>query len=107
MLNMQYSHLSFDGPVTDTSGWLPYLWPCVAFWGFDHLVRWERLIVLNSGVVRRKHVKAVAAYDDHGDIIRLTLFPSYHAKPRAGTHYYLHFPTLFKAIRNHPFSISG
>ena len=69
--------------------------------------RLGRFIVLNSEFFRRKHIKALARYDEDGDIVRITVFPSYHAKPQIGSHYFLYFPTLTKAAGHHPFSLSG
>ncbi len=84
-----------------------YLWPPVAFWAFDYLLRFMRLLVLNYKVTFGRHTKAVVDYNAERDIIRIYLTPSYHKQPRAGTHYFLYFPTMLKTVGNHPFSLSG
>ena len=66
-----------------------------------------RLAVLNYKVPLFKHTKVLAAYNQDHDIIRLTFTPSYHRQPKPGTHYYLHFPFILKAVGNHPFTMSG
>lgn len=66
-----------------------------------------RVLVLNFKVLFLGHTKALAVYNPEHDIIRLTFTPSYHGQPKAGTHYYLHFPFIIKAVGNHPFTMSG
>lgn len=46
-------------------------------------------------------------YNAERDIIRIDLTPSFQHQPRAGTHYFLYFPTMLKTVGNHPFSLSG
>lgn len=95
----------------------PFLWPCVALWVFDRFVRYMRILVLNFKVLfflgGRRHShnntnKVLASYNPEHDIIRLTFTPSYyHGRPKAGTHYYLHFPFILKGVGNHPFTMSS
>lgn len=66
-----------------------------------------RLAVLNYKVAFLRHTKVFATYNQEHDIIRLTFTPSYHRQPTPGTHYYLHFPFILKAIGNSPFTMSG
>lgn len=66
-----------------------------------------RVLVLNFKVIFLGHTKVLALYNPEHDIIRLTFTPSYHGRPKAGTHYYLHFPFILKAVGNHPFTMSG
>ena len=66
-----------------------------------------RVLVLNFKVLFLGHTKVLAVYNPEHDIVRLTFTPSYHRRPTAGTHYYLHFPFILKAVGNHPFTMSG
>lgn len=63
--------------------------------------------MLNYKVAFIRHTKVIAVYNPEHDIIRLTFTPSYHQQPRPGTHYYLHFPFILKAVGNHPFTMCG
>lgn len=83
------------------------MWPCVAFWVFDHFVRMMRLFVLNYKAAYLGHDKVIATYSEDTNIIRLTVTPSFHRKPRAGLHYYLYFPFMLRAMGNHPFTMAG
>lgn len=85
----------------------PYLWPCVAVWSFDYFLRLVRLVLLNYKIAFGRHTKAVVKYSVERDIIRIDLTPSFQHQPRPGTHYFLYFPTMLKAVGNHPFSLSG
>lgn len=66
-----------------------------------------RVLVLNFKVIFLGHTKVLAVYNAEHDIIRLTFTPSYHGRPTVGTHYYLHFPFILKAVGNHPFTMSS
>lgn len=46
-------------------------------------------------------------YNAEWDIIRIHHTPSYHNRPKPGTHYFLYFPTMIKSFGNHPFSLSS
>lgn len=85
----------------------PYLWPCVAVWSFDYFVRLVRLVLLNYKIAFGRHTKAVVKYNAQRNTIRIALTPSFQHQPRAGTHYFLYFPTMLKSVGNHPFSLSG
>lgn len=49
----------------------------------------------------------LARYNKDRDIIRLSFTPSYHHEPKAGTHYFIYFPTMLKSFGNHPFTLSS
>lgn len=66
-----------------------------------------RVLVLNFKVLFLGHTKVLAVYNVEHDIIRLAFTPSCHGRPTAGTHYYLHFPFILKAVGNHPFTMSS
>lgn len=83
-----------------------FLWPCVAFWVFDRVVRLARIAVLNYKVVFFRHTKLLATYNPDRDIIRITACPSYHRQPRPGAYYFLYFPTMLRALGNHPFTMA-
>lgn len=87
--------------------YMPFIWPAVAFWCVDYLVRWCRLLVLNFKIFLRGHTQATASYDAEHDIIRLTVFPSFHLAVQPGQYYFLYFPTLLKGFGNHPFTLAG
>ena len=87
--------------------YMPFIWPCVAFWAFDYTVRWARLLFLNYKVAIGGHVHALISYDGDHDVIQLTVFPCLHLAPKPGTYYFLYFPTLLRSFGAHPFTISG
>lgn len=84
----------------------PYLWPCVAFWVFDRVVRVARLAVMNYKVAFGTQTKMLASYSAERDIIRLSVTTSYHHKPQPGAYYFLYFPTMLKSLGNHPFTMA-
>lgn len=99
----------FDGEYN------PYLWACVAIWGFDRFLRLVRLVVLNYRAFvpgkndPLKRSKATAVYDPEGDIIRLTVRPSTNILVGAGIHYYIYTPTAssLRLWENHPFTLGS
>ena len=65
-----------------------------------------RLAVLNYKVAFWRHTKVLASYNAERDIIRLSVTPSYHRRPQPGAYYFIYFPTLLKALGNHPFTMA-
>ena len=65
-----------------------------------------RLIVLNYKVAYGRQTKVLASYSTERDIIRLSVTPSYHRKAKPGQYYFIYFPTMLKALGNHPFTMA-
>lgn len=101
-----YSHTAiWDGEFDG------YLWPLVAIWSFDRLLRLVRLVYCNlhlmlSGKVLK--TTAEASYDADAKLIRLEVIPgSRLLKPGPGQHYYLYQPVKWKGWENHPFTLAA
>ena len=92
----------FDGE------WDPYLWPLVAIWVFDRLVRIGRVVYSNISLrTRRKIVLTctVVIYDMGAHLITMNITPgSKTLKPSAGQHYFIYQPLSLKCWENHPFT---
>jgi hypothetical protein len=108
----------------------PYLWPCVAIWAVDRLLRLARLAALNKSLIRsyllrrsrdgRRHryLMADARYDAAANVIRLSVLQQASPlpgtatlralpQPGPGVHFFLYFPTLWRGFGNHPFTLAG
>ncbi|GME56358.1 Bud-site selection protein BUD22 [Neofusicoccum parvum] len=87
-----------------------YLWPLVAIWSFDRLLRLIRVLYCNfhvrfSGSVLRTSSTTVT-YDKASDVIRIDIQPaSSLLKPAPGQYYHLYQPFALKGWENHPFSL--
>ena len=101
------SHTSiFDGEYD------AYLWPLVAIWGFDRLLRIIRLIYCNVHVTMKKckgvsFSEAIATYDTSGNMIRVEVsLENSHLVPAPGQHYYLYQLGNWRLYENHPFTLA-
>lgn len=89
-----------------------YLWPLVAIWAFDRLLRLLRLLYCNIRVSYGKSVSrapfATVRYSAATDVIRIHIrSSSLPLKPGPGQYYYLYQPFVFKGWENHPFSLGA
>lgn len=83
-----------------------FVWPCVAIWALDRLLRIGRVIYF--GLLPRfgKGQKAIATYNESAEIIRLDitkLLPSKEISP--GHYYYLYAPGQIRGYESHPFTL--
>lgn len=92
----------------------PYLWPVVAIWSFDRLLRVARLITCNVGVSKSGilFTKSEVFYDAASDILKIVITPPRAcllqiAKPGPGEYFYLYRPLSWKGWENHPFSLGS
>lgn len=98
------SHVKiFDGAYS------PWLWTCVTIWVAERLIRLVRLILFSWQGLDWITLNAAAIVEDieHEHLLRLTVSTSLTYTPKAGTYYFLYFPTLFSPFENHPFTLSG
>lgn len=83
------------------------LWPCVAIWCLDRLVRLGR-IVYQSVIPRcAKGVKAVATFDKRSEMIRLDITDFFHKSQVVPPvqFYYVYTPGALKGYESHPFTL--
>ena len=50
-----------------------FIWPVVAIWAFDRLIRYSRILISSMLSRSAKSMKAVATYDSKADIVRLNV----------------------------------
>ncbi|KAF9632122.1 putative ferric-chelate reductase protein [Lasiodiplodia theobromae] len=89
-----------------------YLWPLVAVWAFDRLLRLLRLLYCNLRASLDKSVSrapfATVRYSAATDVIRIHIqSSSLPLKPGPGQYYYLYQPFALKGWENHPFSLGA
>ncbi|KAK0663644.1 hypothetical protein DIS24_g1058 [Lasiodiplodia hormozganensis] len=89
-----------------------YLWPLVAVWAFDRLLRLLRLLYCNIRASFNKSISrapfATVRYSAATDVIRIHIQSnSLPLKPGPGQYYYLYQPFAFKGWENHPFSLGA
>jgi len=98
------SHVKiFDGAYS------PWLWTCVAIWAAERFIRLIRLVLFSWQGLDWSTLNAVAIVEDveHEHLLRLTVSTALTYTPKAGTYYFLYFPTIFSPFENHPFTLSG
>lgn len=89
----------------------PYLWPLVAIWVFDRLVRIIRVIYCNVhvslGSGKSIHrTTATVVYHQGANVLEIKLYPgTQHLIPGPGQHYFLYQPFRLKGWENHPFTL--
>lgn len=84
----------------------PFIWPCVAIWCLDRVIRVARIAFISILPRFLKGVRATAAFDRDSEMIRLdvTGFIS-SSKIRPGIFYYLYIPTDLRGYESHPFTL--
>ncbi|KAJ5975030.1 hypothetical protein N7481_008737 [Penicillium waksmanii] len=90
-------HLPVDGP-----DYVNFIWPCIAIWSFDRLVRIVRLLTWNKFASYSS-----AEYNRDADVIQLRTRVRRIASPRPGSYYYVYGWRSLKFWENHPFTLSG
>lgn len=89
-----------------------YLWPVVAIWSTDRLLRIVRIIYCNFQATFSKHVirttNTVATYNKESDVIRLEVEPAHSLiEPSPGQFFYLYQPLSWTGYENHPFTLGA
>ncbi|KAH0163058.1 hypothetical protein KCU67_g5700, partial [Aureobasidium melanogenum] len=84
-------------------GYKVWLYIAFAFWAFDRLMRFSRLLYFNYSGSPIAVVKQVP----HTDILQMTIHPKKEWKVRPGQHSFLYIPLLGKPWENHPFTIAS
>lgn len=82
-----------------------FIWPAVAMWALDRLLRWTRILCI-SILPNFRGAKAIATFDESKDLIRLdvTDFFKQHA-PVPGSFYYVYEPGQLRGYESHPFTL--
>ncbi|KAH0370459.1 hypothetical protein KCU65_g2492, partial [Aureobasidium melanogenum] len=84
-------------------GYKVWLYIAFAFWAFDRLMRFFRLVYYNYAGSPIAVVKQIS----HTDILQMTIHPKKAWKVRPGQHSFLYIPLLGKPWENHPFTIAS
>ncbi|PWY68399.1 FRE family ferric-chelate reductase [Aspergillus heteromorphus CBS 117.55] len=90
-----------------------YLWPAVAIWILDRLLRIARLVYCNIHVRansgdRIQYTSSSATYDAAADVIRLEVTPGASLlTPTPGDYYYLYQPFRITGWESHPFTLGS
>ncbi|KAJ5100101.1 hypothetical protein N7532_007102 [Penicillium argentinense] len=90
-----------------------YLWPSVAVWVIDRVLRVVRLFYCNFHVAvtgRNKihTTRSRMTYDQTADVIRLVVAPGTKLlQPKPGDYYFLYQPFRFVGWENHPFTVGA
>ncbi|KAH8693940.1 putative plasma membrane ferric-chelate reductase [Talaromyces proteolyticus] len=98
--------------IFEDEGYEYYLWPVVAIWCSDRILRLIRMIYCNFYAhCRRAKLKctsSTALYDKTSNVIRLEVIPgSSSFQPTASSYYYLYQPFRFRGWENHPFTLGS
>ncbi|THW06293.1 hypothetical protein D6D26_01637 [Aureobasidium pullulans] len=83
-------------------GYKVWLYVAFAFWGFDRLMRFFRLMFYNYFGSPIAVVKQIP----HTDILEMTIFPKKAWNVRPGQHSFIYIPLLGKPWENRPFTIA-
>lgn len=89
-----------------TSGeWNIFIYPCLAVWIFDRVLRGARILAFNYNFW---NTKATATYDAASHLILLEVsFEKSWLAPKPGTYYYIYvLNDLLYAHQNHPFTLA-
>ncbi|RFU31402.1 hypothetical protein B7463_g4916, partial [Scytalidium lignicola] len=99
-----HTHLVFDS-------YTPYLWPPMALWAIDRIVRIVRQVYCNLHIKLWGSItgtRTTAYYSTKTNAIRLEVIPgSQILKPKPGQHYYLYQPLRWRGWENHPFTLAS
>ncbi|KAI4724312.1 hypothetical protein E4T49_07962 [Aureobasidium sp. EXF-10728] len=84
-------------------GYKVWLYIAFAFWAFDRLMRFGRLLYFNCFGSPIAVVKQIP----HTDILQMTIHPRKAWKVKPGQHSFFYIPLLGKPWENHPFTIAS
>ncbi|EME83870.1 uncharacterized protein MYCFIDRAFT_115437, partial [Pseudocercospora fijiensis CIRAD86] len=83
-----------------------YLYPCIAIWVLDRLLRFGRTVFISVMPRFTKGVEAVATYHRTTDMARLDITDFMPNKPVVpGLYYYLYMPVGLRGYESHPFTV--
>ncbi|KAE8828413.1 hypothetical protein PTNB85_07601 [Pyrenophora teres f. teres] len=85
--------------------WNVFIWPCVAIWVFDRVMRIGRMLAFNRFPF---NTKALVTYDSKSNLIRMEVDGINNLiAPKPGTYYYIHvLDNVLYAHQNHPFTLA-
>lgn len=85
--------------------WNIFIWPCLAIWILDRIMRTSRIIAFNRHFW---NTKATVSYDSASHLVRMDVEESKNwLKPQPGTYYYIHvLNDIHYAHQNHPFTLA-
>ena len=86
--------------------WNFFIWPCVAFWVFDRMLRLVRLSYYGRSLVTRR-ARASASLIPGTDIVRVDISDFFQDRllPPAGSFYFAYETGGFQGYENHPFTV--
>ncbi|KAI5457526.1 ferric reductase NAD binding domain-containing protein [Mariannaea sp. PMI_226] len=93
--------------------WDPYLWPVVAIWSFDRLMRLVRLVYCNIHVRSSKgnvihNTSTTVTYREDANILEIHIAPATKSvRPGPGQHYFLYQPFRWTGWESHPFTLAS
>ncbi|CAI7607495.1 unnamed protein product [Penicillium manginii] len=90
-------HLPVDGP-----DYVNFIWPCIAAWSFDRLIRIFRLLTWNKFASYSS-----AEYNRDANVIQLKTRVRQFTSPYPGSYYYVYGWRSLKFWESHPFTLSG
>ena len=98
--------------IFEGRGYDYYLWPVVAIWISDRMLRLARVVYCNLhirlqlGETQSTH--STATYDPASNVVRLEVIPgSAVHQPTASSFYYLYQPFRFRGWESHPFTLGS
>lgn len=84
-------------------GYKVWLYIAYAFWAFDRLMRFSRLVYFNYSGSPIAVIKQIP----HTDVLQMTMYPKKAWTVGPGQHSFLYIPLLGKPWENHPFTIAS
>ncbi|KAI9932327.1 hypothetical protein ASPWEDRAFT_182854 [Aspergillus wentii DTO 134E9] len=87
-----------------------YLWPTIAIWVVDRLLRLIRIVYCNLHVRNTRsihHTTSIATYNHAADVIRLEISPASSLQPSPGQYYFLYQPFRLTGWESHPFTLGA
>ncbi|KAJ5527812.1 hypothetical protein N7513_011971 [Penicillium frequentans] len=90
-------HLPVDGP-----DYVDFIWPCIAVWSFDRLVRIFQILTWNKFASYSS-----AEYNHDANVVQLKTRVRQIVSPRPGSYYYVYGWRSLKFWESHPFTLSG
>ncbi|KAF2162652.1 hypothetical protein M409DRAFT_68952 [Zasmidium cellare ATCC 36951] len=82
-----------------------FIWPAVAFWAFDRLLRWTRILCISIWPISNG-AKAFASFDEKQGLIRVDVTDFFKRRnPSPGAFYYIYEPRRPRGYESHPFTL--
>ncbi|KAH7346941.1 ferric-chelate reductase-like protein [Pyrenochaeta sp. MPI-SDFR-AT-0127] len=85
--------------------WNIFIWPCLAIWIFDRILRLGRILAFNWNPFS---TKATVSYDSNSNLIQMVVDGGRNKiAPSPGSYYYIHMlDDLLYAYQSHPFTLA-